>query len=298
MKYLALILLICCISCGNSQRENKTPSADTTGIVGVPACSTEEETLKKIAALPEVKEAQKQIDSISNHTHGVSYITHVDTIDHKYYYKIEVGYESSIRRENYFIFYVEKGDCNNIRVWEPVAGNIVPLEDWRKTQAVQAESGRQSSVSKAATETEIPVKLPFDFKGYYKTCVYPGNAQQCGVDYPSYPVNQNNTLQQILKQQINRDPEDYFKLPVVDNGIKAFLVTYKGDVEQYYLITISSNDQFISKMLVGQVEENALLYFSIDQNLLISLYKASNNEEKGTLQKQYKIDAAGRINVL
>src|SRR5690606_11254770 len=81
--------------------------------------------------LAEIKEKYKHIDSISNHRAGISFMSDSLELNGVQYYRIRAGYSSELRFESYYTFYVEKENCNNSKVFEPFAGEIITLEDWR-----------------------------------------------------------------------------------------------------------------------------------------------------------------------
>ena len=56
-------------------------------------------------------------------------------IDGNVFYEIEVGYNSEMRFETYYTFYIEKGKCNNIKVLDTIEGDTITLSKWRKRMA-------------------------------------------------------------------------------------------------------------------------------------------------------------------
>ncbi|MCJ7934535.1 MAG: hypothetical protein MUW56_13120 [Chryseobacterium sp.] len=98
-----------------------------------PRC-TLKEAENKILKLDEVIASSHFIDSLSNHKQGIALISDSTSIDKIPYYSIQAGYNSELRFENYYLFYVEKGNCDHIKILEPASGNIINIEDWRKAQ--------------------------------------------------------------------------------------------------------------------------------------------------------------------
>ncbi|PSL49716.1 hypothetical protein CLV51_1011051 [Chitinophaga niastensis] len=142
MKYLSFLIFSLCISCGSSPSTNKSgPPVGTTTTTAIKSTCTEADALHKITMLPELIAIEKMIDTISNHKQHVSYVVSTDTIDGRYYYQFQAGYENTFRRENYFNFYVDKSDCSTIKVFEPIQGDIIPLEEWRKVQDQTEKKG-------------------------------------------------------------------------------------------------------------------------------------------------------------
>ena len=69
---------------------------------------TQEEAEAQVLALPMVQEASKHID------------------------KITVGYNSDVRFETYHIFYVNKENKEDVRISDPVSGEIIPVSEYKK----------------------------------------------------------------------------------------------------------------------------------------------------------------------
>ncbi|WP_420536015.1 hypothetical protein, partial [Capnocytophaga gingivalis] len=65
--------------------------------------------------MEEVIEKRRLLDSLFNTQKGISLITDSTEIDKIPFYKIEVRYNSEIRDETYYTFYVEKGNCDNVK---------------------------------------------------------------------------------------------------------------------------------------------------------------------------------------
>ena len=93
---------------------------------------TQEEAEAQVLALPMVQEVSKHIDKITNGKHGVSFITEEYLIEKKPFYQITVGYNSAVRFETYHIFYVNKENKEDVRILEPVSGEIIPVSEYKK----------------------------------------------------------------------------------------------------------------------------------------------------------------------
>ncbi|WP_409416350.1 hypothetical protein [Flavobacterium sp. PS2] len=102
-------------------------------------CGTEDLAIQTISKLKEVQLQQKYIDSISNHTKGVSYMTDEKIIKNKAYYEVATGYNGELRWETYYLFYVNKKNCDDIYVNEVVSGDIISIAQWRKLKAKKAK---------------------------------------------------------------------------------------------------------------------------------------------------------------
>lgn len=89
---------------------------------------TQEEAEAQVLALPMVQEASKHIDKITNGKHGIE----EDLIEKKPFYQITVGYNSAVRFETYHIFYVNKENKEDVRILDPVSGEIIPVSEYKK----------------------------------------------------------------------------------------------------------------------------------------------------------------------
>ena len=140
IKFLLVILWCSFASCQDHSAKQKQIKNTTGSNIKCDLQRAEEEILK----LPEVISRNALIDSLSNHTHRISFLSDSSTIDGTEYYEIKAGYNSDLRYETYYNFYVEKGNCKNIKIAEPVEGDIIPLSEWRirnrKEQPLALES--------------------------------------------------------------------------------------------------------------------------------------------------------------
>ena len=93
---------------------------------------TQEEAEAQVLALPMVQKASKHIDKITNGKHGISFIAEEYLIEKKPFYEITVGYNSDVRFETYHIFYVNKENKEDVRILEPVSGEIIPVSEYKK----------------------------------------------------------------------------------------------------------------------------------------------------------------------
>lgn len=147
MRYSVLAALVFCIACGRGKHTtagNFTPATTDTAVADVQAAieqpasdttaCTEQQALNAINQLPEIVMQQQYLDSLTNHKKGVAYMINSKTIDGKDCYEISAGYNGELRWENYYIFYVDKQDCTQISVIEPIEGDIIPVEEWHKKQ--------------------------------------------------------------------------------------------------------------------------------------------------------------------
>ena len=85
----------------------------------------------KLSLLPEVKQSNHYIDSFSKHTHGISFRVMRRPNKFGNYFWIAVGYDSDIRFETYYNFYVWP-DKMLIKYLDVRSGKPITLSEWRK----------------------------------------------------------------------------------------------------------------------------------------------------------------------
>lgn len=93
---------------------------------------TLQEAEEKVLSLPLTQKINEYIDKFSDGKHGVSILSDSLLIDNKYFYELQIGYNSPIRYETYYTLYVNKSNEEDIRIMEPISGEIIPLSQWRE----------------------------------------------------------------------------------------------------------------------------------------------------------------------
>ena len=93
---------------------------------------TLQEAEEKVFSLPLTQKINQYIDKFSHGKHGVSILSDSLLIDNKYFYELQIGYNSLIRYETYYTLYVNKSNEEDIRIMEPISGEIIPLSQWRE----------------------------------------------------------------------------------------------------------------------------------------------------------------------
>jgi len=89
--------------------------------------------MDKLYRLPEVKEKDAFIDSLTKHKHGISMRIMQRPGKLTKYYWIAVGYNSNLRFQTYYNFYVWP-DSMVIKYLDPDSGKILTLSEWREIQ--------------------------------------------------------------------------------------------------------------------------------------------------------------------
>jgi hypothetical protein len=133
IKYQPLVVLIILfIACNSSG--NKTVVTTDSAQPAIPDSqkimvhvSKEGNILDTLNALPFVKEANRNIDSITGHKSAIAYI--IDTTGNKY--NITAGYNGEERFETYFLFSVDK-ITRAITVEDVVSGESLTPEVFEK----------------------------------------------------------------------------------------------------------------------------------------------------------------------
>ena len=131
------ILLLCigglfgCQWLGSQEAKEGVPAVDSLVVKGTSAYISLEEAENRVLALPLAKRVGKYIEMISDGKRGISYFSDAATIDDKEFYEIRIGHDGSIRFETYYILYVNRNNGDDIRIIEPVSGDIIPILDFK-----------------------------------------------------------------------------------------------------------------------------------------------------------------------
>lgn len=140
--FVALFFLADNLNClgHNSKWENKYESLRISQLsignavfrtIGDTAIKSEENLImEKIYKLPEVRERDHFIDSMTNHKHGISMIILQRPNKSNPYYIVQVGYNNEIRFETNFTFYVYKKN-DAIKFYDTESGKVITLNEWR-----------------------------------------------------------------------------------------------------------------------------------------------------------------------
>jgi hypothetical protein len=234
------------------------------------------EAENEIFNIEEVKNKNKFIDSISNGKHGISFIS--DSINREgiTYYEISAGYNSDIRFENYFTFFVEKGNCKNIKISNVIDGEIISLSNWRNNN-VKVNKQEISLIENDSSLKEL--SLPFSFKKYMQD-------EYSEQKYPCYKASQY-LIEYLIKKKYEAEKYKCFIIPSSKN--KIFLVSVlRGDAE-YFLIATSNNNKILDIKEIGLIGEDNPITFKISKDLLIEKYK-NDLDENNSFEKYQIVD--------
>lgn len=124
--------------------------------------------MKKILELDEMKAQAKFLDSLTKGKSGIAFLTDSTKVKDGWEYSISAGYNEPDRFETYHIFYASSKDCNMLKIAEPVSGETLTIEEWRKRkdQPVETESYLKKGIYNLPVESlpQVDVKwLETDF---------------------------------------------------------------------------------------------------------------------------------------
>lgn len=132
MKIISFISCLLFLSCNNNAKEQPTDRQDTsivivkeaTGSDEPPEADTITDTLMK---LPFIVKSNAYIDSISNHQHGIAFMS--DTTDAVI--SVRAGYNGAERFETYYDFVIDR-KTGEIKIMDPVEGDYITLKEYLK----------------------------------------------------------------------------------------------------------------------------------------------------------------------
>lgn len=285
MRSLLITLLVATIGCGEGKQTNAADSTTVTAsapVEAVQGCSNAE-AIAAVLTIPEVVKKNAELHALSN-ADSINFVTHVQTIDDRKYYKLFTGrYDREENFESFFTFFVDQQDCSHILAFDRASDKIIPLQDWQELESKRSQPVWQQVATR-------PVKLPFVFNTYYDVCVHPYDSVQCDTNYPSYPLENDPKL----KALVDADADAYFVLPVGD-GVPAYVIAYtQYDVNRYYLVTVAGN-KLVGKLKIQEADGEKILHFEIAEGNVVALYTTKNRDEKGKLVGTYRVQADGKI---
>ncbi len=139
MKQWLVLLLFACWSCNDQPANTTSPAGNDTAAkktkkdtVPVDASTAPKKGLEdritdSLMKLPFVQEANRHLDSVTKHKHGISFM--FDTLDNQV--DVKAGYNGTDRFETYFNFTVDPKTFV-IKVMDVVSGDYMTVEDFAK----------------------------------------------------------------------------------------------------------------------------------------------------------------------
>lgn len=177
-------------------------------------CSVDR-AMNRLMKLEEVQAQNQLLDSMTKGKHGIAFLSDSTTFKGKSYYSFNVGYNNDLRFETYYNFYVDRSNCQEVLILEPISGDYISLHDWKLNN------------SKKVNIADI--NLPIESKEYawtkmkYKTVR--GEFQRekelefsCGNDFFRYiPLGKVGETELVLVPMDCGDFDDYFSLLTIQN---------------------------------------------------------------------------------
>lgn len=125
-----LLLLALLTSCGHKQ--NKEQATADSVQVAPSASLTDQFIHDTLLTIPQVKSSDKYIDSLTNHKHGISFLTgNAKQGKEDLGYEVQAGYNNDEHFETYYFFYINPA-TKEIKVLDQVSGNVLPLKEWEQ----------------------------------------------------------------------------------------------------------------------------------------------------------------------
>ena len=235
ISYLLLSLFL--ISCNGQAKKEKVISSSNSS-----SCSTKDNAIKIVSEVKEIKEKQKYIDSLSNKTKGVSYIVEEAIVKTKKCFEVKTGYNGKLRWEAFYIFYVNKNDCKDIYIDDPVSGEILTLNEWRKEKTNKTKKMQTKEIHfyDLLREGETVKFTPNDLNG------------------SSQEIKEFKKNLESFENQ-NSLPEDF------DNKNLIVLINNETFSNAEGYVDSSWLKYFIKKYKIDVTEQNELMYFAIKQ---------------------------------
>lgn len=90
--------------------------------------------MEKILDLEEIKDQAKFLDSQTQGKGKIGFLVDSTKVNTGWDYSISVGYNGPDRFETYHIFHASSAQCNTLAILEPVSGEYISIEQWRKSK--------------------------------------------------------------------------------------------------------------------------------------------------------------------
>lgn len=265
---------------------------------------TLQEAENAVLNLEEVKQKEELVNRLSNGEHGISLISDSLSIDDKIFYQIQTGYNSSIRFETYYTFYVEKGNCNEIKILDVINGNIQSLYKWREENQQQNSNININGEFSKVLQTDerlskyleksnkyLEVSLPFSLDEMLNTMY--DNPENYKYTYPSYAPS--DFLKEFLISK-GYEAEEYNCYIIPSNhrdNINLLIHIQRSDYE-YYIFIISNIDSILDYKQLTEIGDHAPTFFRIKgDEMNIELFKII--DEKENLISKYQIQDDDKI---
>ncbi|GAA4770950.1 MULTISPECIES: SH3 domain-containing protein [Flavobacterium] len=245
-------------------------------------CNSKETVIEKISEINEIKIKQKYIDSISNKTRGVSYIIdEVKKINGKEFYVVKTGVNGKSRWESFYTFYVNKKNCNDICVDNPITGEIITLVEWRSDKKIKNKKMEEKKIgfSDLFRESEIIKFTPNDLNNNNQTKEFKRKLEIFEKQNPSIEDFDIENLTILINNETFSNSEGYIDSSWLNYFIKKYkievfkmvdLMTLAIKQEDYNAIKVLVNNHFIVSLIemqnVKETKDKSLKMIKLNKN--------------------------------
>ncbi|MEB3800088.1 hypothetical protein INQ45_02990 [Flavobacterium columnare] len=273
MKSIFTISLLLFINCKKTEEEKH----NNINKVSISNNCDLNQAQNEILGLNEVVKQNHFIDSIYNHKKGISLMSDSLVVENKTFYQIKTGYNSDIRFETYFTFNVEKGNCENIKVLEPIEGNMISLSEWRE---LNNSNNIQNNTISASEMTKL--------------CG--NNEKKCKEKYPFLEGNELENVKKLISGNSEDSPDKIFKINNGNLDFKNYIYCTYGDSDSQTLISVR-NDKIISSASIGYAmpENESYQSFVFEKDLSIVVYDIKYNTLTKKILEKYQVKKDGTI---
>ncbi|SDJ71898.1 hypothetical protein [Chryseobacterium jejuense] len=176
--------------------------------------------MEKILALEEIKDQAKFLESETKGKGKIGFLVDSTKVNNDWDYSISVGYNGPDRFETYHIFQASSDKCNTLTVLEPVSGEYISIEEWRKGKD---ESAPMESLLKQGLYS-LPIEsLPQVDVKFIETDFAVEGSQKYSCGEPTFryfPLTRYKNIELILVPMDCGDFDyRYYLLTVLNNSI-------------------------------------------------------------------------------
>nr|WP_315027412.1 hypothetical protein [uncultured Chryseobacterium sp.] len=176
--------------------------------------------IKEILDLPEMKAQAKFLDSLTQGKGRIGFLIDSSKVNNIWDYSISAGYNGDERFETYHIFHASGNQCDHLEILDPVSGDYLSIEKWRKGTEEPAQG--ESRLKKG--KYSLPVEsLPRVDVKFLETDFFPEGSQEytCGEPkFRYFPLTGYKDMDLILVPMDCGDFDyRYYLLTVVENKI-------------------------------------------------------------------------------
>ncbi|AZA91483.1 Uncharacterised protein [Chryseobacterium nakagawai] len=176
--------------------------------------------MEKILDLEEIKDQAKFLNSQTQGKGKIGFLVDSTKVNNGWDYSISVGYNGPDRFETYHIFHASSSQCAVLEILEPVSGEYISLEKWRKSknEPAQIESLLKQGIYSLPIESLPQVDVKFIETDF----ALEGSQQySCGAPtFRYFPLTKYKNIELILVPMDCGDFDyRYYLLTVLNNSI-------------------------------------------------------------------------------